>query len=72
MSKTADERYAEVIELLKSISDPQSVGEAFSGAVKIRKYLADNAPSPSCESCGGWGYVETDDSAYDCPEGCKS
>lgn len=23
---------------------------------------------PSCESCGGWGHIETEDSAYDCPE----
>ena len=23
---------------------------------------------PSCESCGGWGHIETEDSAHDCPE----
>lgn len=26
------------------------------------------ADRPSCESCGDWGYIETEDSAHDCPE----
>lgn len=30
---------------------------------------ADEPAAPAkCESCGGWGHIETEDSAHDCPE----
>lgn len=46
-----DQRNADLIELMMSISHPQSIGEAFSGAVKIRKYLG--ALKPVRIKCDG-------------------
>jgi hypothetical protein len=37
----AEQRNAELVELLQSINDPQSIGEAFANAFKVRKFLGE-------------------------------
>lgn len=36
--------------------------------LKKEKAMAASAEPAKCESCGGWGHIETEDSAHDCPE----
>lgn len=35
---------------------------------EIDIFLSDVAATTTCESCGDWGHIETEDSAHDCPE----
>jgi predicted RNA-binding Zn-ribbon protein involved in translation (DUF1610 family) len=35
---------------------------------EIDAALSASAEPAKCESCGGWGHIETEDSAHDCPE----
>jgi predicted RNA-binding Zn-ribbon protein involved in translation (DUF1610 family) len=37
-------------------------------SVALLDALAAIAEPAKCESCGGWGHIETEDSAHDCPE----
>ena len=69
LSQDLEKRLAERDALLREIGDEvgiQYLGRAF--LERIDAALSAGAETAKCEACGGWGHIETEDSAHDCPE----